>query len=132
MNICQKCFTKNIYTPRPECAAPDVAGDAELEVLLAGHLGEAGLALEAGLEAVQGDGVAHPEAGVGAHSAVQQAVRQKHKVTGVSSFSGHFHEFPLLHQFPSRHDHLSKWKSDDKYSSHSKLYLIITKPGLKA
>ena len=92
--------------PGPECAAPDVAGDAELQVLLAGHLGEAGLALEAGLEAVQGDGVAHPEAGVGAHSAVQEAVRQKHKVTGVCSFPGHFYQFSLPHQFPSRHDDL--------------------------
>ena len=98
-------FSFSSYSlPRPQSAAPDIASDAELEVLLAADLGEA--ALEADLEAVQRYGVAHSETGVGPRSAVQQAVRQQHKVTTVGAFPGDFLQFSLLHQFPSRHDHL--------------------------
>ena len=106
-NILLTCSSTSSYSlPRPQSAAPDVAGNPELEVLLAADLGEA--ALEADLEADQGDGVAHPETGVGARSAVQQAVRKQHKVTGVGAFPGNFLQFSLLDKFPSRLDHLDK------------------------
>ena len=90
--------------PGPQGAAPHVAGDAELELLL-------GLGLpapEADLEAVQGDGVAHAEAGEGCRRAVEEAVCEQHEVAAVDALPGDLQELPLPQQLPPRHDHLNK------------------------